>query len=137
MRRPHAPEICEGLSDNLWSLATPRLTGRSSGSHDAEQYCRPQRPMPSNLLASSRTPICLSSMRVRKMAVGANALHRLAAGIFVEAVQVLRQSAILLGGETQCFALGKGGATSVGAAAIPLRRQIAKRVDVAEILSTI
>ena len=66
MSRPHAPEICDGLSDSRWSFATCRFTGRSSGSHDAEQYSRPQRPMPPSRLASSRTPICFSSMRVRK-----------------------------------------------------------------------
>ena len=67
MSRPHAPEICDGLSERRWSLATCRFTGRSSGSHDAEQYSRPHRPIPLSRLASSRTPIYLSSMRVRNM----------------------------------------------------------------------
>ena len=68
MSRPQAPEICCGLSESFWSFATPRFTGRKSGSHEAEQYSRPQRPTPERRFASSRTPICFNSIRVRNMA---------------------------------------------------------------------
>ena len=48
-------------------MASARLTGESSVSQDEQQYSRPQRPTPESRAASSRTPICRSSMRVRNM----------------------------------------------------------------------
>ena len=54
-----------GFRDRLWVLAILMDTGTKSSRNWAQQKGRPQMPMPPSILASSRTPICRSSMRAR------------------------------------------------------------------------
>ena len=58
------PEILVGLRDRPCSLAILMDTGWNSPKKVAQQNGRPQIPSPPSILASSRTPICRSSMRV-------------------------------------------------------------------------
>ena len=65
MSLPHKPEIFVGLSDRFCSFAILIETGWKSCKNALQQTTLPQEPSPPSILASSRTPICLSSMRVR------------------------------------------------------------------------
>src|SRR5690606_34651062 len=67
IRRPQHPEIWAGLSDSRWSFASWRLTGLSSRGDVEQQSSRPHRPTPPSSAASSRTPTCRNSIRVRKV----------------------------------------------------------------------
>ena len=66
MSRPQVPEIFVGFKDRLWVLAILMETGMKSSRNWAQQKGRPQIPRPPSIFASSRTPICRSSMRARK-----------------------------------------------------------------------
>ena len=65
MSRPQAPEIFVGLRDRPWSLAMLMETGWKFSKKVLQHRGQPQMPRPPIILASSRTPICRSSMRVR------------------------------------------------------------------------
>ena len=56
-----------GFRDKFWVLAILMDTGWNSSKNWAQQKGLPQMPRPPSIRASSRTPICLSSMRARKM----------------------------------------------------------------------
>ena len=64
MRRPQTPLILMGLSDRFCSFAILMDTGWKSPRNVPQQIGRPQGPSPPSIFASSRTPICRSSMRV-------------------------------------------------------------------------
>ena len=64
MSRPQVPEILVGFRDRFWVLAILMDTGWNSSRKVAQQKGLPQMPSPPSSLASSRTPICRSSMRV-------------------------------------------------------------------------
>ena len=63
MSRPQVPEILVGFRDRFWVLAILMDTGWKSSRNWAQQKGLPQMPRPPSILASSRTPICRSSMR--------------------------------------------------------------------------
>ena len=65
MSLPQIPEIFVGFSERFCSFAMRMDTGSKSPRNVAQQSGRPQQPMPPMSFASSRTPICRSSMRVR------------------------------------------------------------------------
>ena len=67
MSRPQVPEIFVGFRDRFWVLAILMDTGWNSSRNWAQQKGRPQMPRPPSIRASSRTPICRSSMRARNM----------------------------------------------------------------------
>ena len=52
-----------GFNDRFWVLAILMDTGWNSSKNWAQQKGRPQMPRPPSIRASSRTPICRSSMR--------------------------------------------------------------------------
>ena len=60
------PEIFVGFRLRFWVLAILMETGMNPSRNWAQQKGRPQMPRPPIILASSRTPICLSSIRARK-----------------------------------------------------------------------
>ena len=62
------PEILVGFRERFWVLAILMDTGWNSRRKELQQKGRPQMPKPPNILASSRMPICRSSMRVWKTA---------------------------------------------------------------------
>src|SRR5690625_52211 len=66
INRPHKPDIFVGFNDKFWSFAILIDTGSKSPSQVEQHNGRPQGPNPPNIFASSRTPICLNSIRVRK-----------------------------------------------------------------------
>ena len=66
MSRPQVPEILVGFRERFWVLAILMDTGWNSSRKEAQQKGVPQMPRPPSILASSRTPICRSSMRVWK-----------------------------------------------------------------------
>ena len=66
MRRPQVPEILVGFRLRFWVLAILMETGRKLSRNWEQQKGRPQMPRPPTILASSRTPICRSSIRARK-----------------------------------------------------------------------
>src|SRR5699024_4685410 len=68
IRRPHSPEIFEGFKDKFWSFAILIDTGSKSPKKVEQQSIRPQGPIPPSNFASSRTPICRSSILVLKRA---------------------------------------------------------------------
>ena len=61
------PEILVGFKDRFWVLAILMDTGWNSSKNWWQQKGLPQIPRPPSIRASSRTPICRSSMRERKM----------------------------------------------------------------------
>ena len=65
---PHKPLIFVGFRERFWSLAIRMETGWKSFRNEPQQIGRPQGPSPPSIRASSRTPICRSSIRVRKTA---------------------------------------------------------------------
>ena len=65
MSRPQVPEILVGLRLRFWVLAILMDTGMNSSRNWLQHRGRPQMPRPPSILASSRTPICRSSMRAR------------------------------------------------------------------------
>ena len=65
MSLPQVPEILLGLRDMDCILAILVETGWNSSRNWLQQKGRPQMPMPPSILASSRTPIWRSSMRLR------------------------------------------------------------------------
>ena len=65
MSRPQVPEILVGFRLRFWVLAILMDTGMNSSRNWLQHRGRPQMPMPPSILASSRTPICRSSMRAR------------------------------------------------------------------------
>ena len=64
MSRPQRPDILVGLRARPCSLAILMVTGRKSSKNCLQHTGRPQGPRPPSIFASSRTPICLSSIRV-------------------------------------------------------------------------
>ena len=66
MSRPQVPEIFVGFRDRFWVLAILMDTGIKSSKNWLQQNGLPQMPRPPSILASSRTPICRSSMRAWK-----------------------------------------------------------------------
>src|SRR5699024_12701077 len=64
IRRPHKPDILEGFKDRFWSFAIFIETGSKSPKKVEQQSILPQGPIPPSIFASSRTPICLNSIRV-------------------------------------------------------------------------
>ena len=66
VNRPQTPEIFVGFRERFCSFAILMETCPKSVRHRAQQRALPQLPMPPTSFASSRIPICLSSMRVRK-----------------------------------------------------------------------
>ena len=67
MSLPQLPEILLGLSDMDCIFAILVDTGWKSFRNLLQQNGLPQMPRPPSIFASSRTPICLSSIRLRKM----------------------------------------------------------------------
>ena len=67
MSRPQVPEILVGFRDRFWVFAILMDTGWNSRRKEVQQKGRPQMPRPPRSLASSRMPICRSSMRVWKI----------------------------------------------------------------------
>ena len=63
--RPQVPEILTGFRDSPCSFAILMETGWNPLRNDEQQNGLPQMPRPPSIFASSRTPICRSSMRVR------------------------------------------------------------------------
>ena len=57
-RRPHWPEIFDGLSDRFCRFAMAIEIGLKSFSQVEQQRVRPQMPMPPIRPASSRAPTC-------------------------------------------------------------------------------
>src|SRR5258705_520117 len=70
-------------------------------------------------------PLPLGVRELHAEVVGANALHCLAAGFLVEAIQILREPAVLLGRQPQRFPLREGSTAPVGATAISFLRELA------------
>ncbi len=68
IKRPHKPEIFVGFKDKLWSFAILIDTGTKSPKKEEQHNGRPHGPIPPIIFASSRTPICRSSIRVRNTA---------------------------------------------------------------------
>ena len=66
MSRPQVPEILVGFRLRFCVLAILMETGWKSSRNSLQQNGRPHTPSPPTILALSRTPICRSSMRVRK-----------------------------------------------------------------------
>ena len=62
MSLPQVPEIFEGLSERFCCLAILIETGWKSESHLLQHRGLPHMPIPPSILASSLTPICLSSI---------------------------------------------------------------------------
>ena len=54
-----------GFKLRFWVLAILMETGKKPSKNSEQQKGRPQMPMPPTILASSRTPICRSSIRAR------------------------------------------------------------------------
>ena len=65
MSLPHVPEIFVGFRLRFCVLAILIETGTKSSKNCEQQKGRPQMPRPPSIFASSRTPICRSSMRAR------------------------------------------------------------------------
>ena len=66
MSLPHVPEIFVGFRLRFCVLAILMETGWKSSRNSLQQKGLPHTPSPPTILALSRTPICRSSMRVRK-----------------------------------------------------------------------
>ena len=66
MSRPHVPEIFVGLRLRFCVLAILMETGWKSSRNSLQQNGLPHTPRPPTIFALSLTPICRSSMRVRK-----------------------------------------------------------------------
>ena len=64
MSRPQVPEILAGLRERPCSFAILIDTGANSPRNWVQHSSLPHTPRPPCILASSRTPICRSSMRV-------------------------------------------------------------------------
>ena len=65
MSLPQIPEIFVGFKERFCSFAMRMDTGSNSPRNIEQHKGLPQQPMPPMSFASSRTPICRSSMRVR------------------------------------------------------------------------
>jgi hypothetical protein len=64
LSRPHCPASFAGLSERPCAFTIFTDTAWNSFSHDEQQSSRPHTPTPPATRASSRAPICFTSMRV-------------------------------------------------------------------------
>ena len=64
MSLPQMPEIFVGERERFCSFAILMETGVKSERNALQHTGRPQEPSPPSIFASSRTPICRSSIRV-------------------------------------------------------------------------